>query len=51
MPTQELGTPAYRKCDVEAWMHGKQLWGEVSYSPFCFIFGKLQKQKQLYLSF
>ena len=30
MPTQELGAPAHRKYDIEAWMHGKNIWGEVS---------------------
>lgn len=30
MPTQELGASAYRKYDIEAWMPGKNDWGEVS---------------------
>jgi len=30
MPTQELGASAYRKYDMEAWLPGKQFWGEVS---------------------
>ena len=30
MPTQELGAPAYRKFDIEAWMPEKQMFGEVS---------------------
>ncbi|NXJ87270.1 SYSM protein, partial [Trogon melanurus] len=29
MPTQELGLPAYRKFDVEAWMPGRGRFGEV----------------------
>lgn len=30
MPTQELGPPAYRKYDIEAWMPGRNSYGEVS---------------------
>jgi len=30
MPTEELGAPAYRKYDMEAWMPGRDGWGEVS---------------------
>lgn len=30
MPTEELGAPAYRKVDMEAWMPGRGKWGEVS---------------------
>ena len=30
MPTEELGAPAYRKYDIEAWMPGKKEYGEVS---------------------
>lgn len=30
MPTQELGAPAYRKYDIEAWMPGRGSYGEVS---------------------
>lgn len=30
MPTEELGASAYRKYDIEAWMPGKNDWGEVS---------------------
>lgn len=33
MPTQELGLPAYRKFDIEAWMPGRGRFGEVS--PQC----------------
>ncbi|NXS72917.1 SYSM protein, partial [Pandion haliaetus] len=29
MPTQELGLPAYRKFDIEAWMPGRGKYGEV----------------------
>jgi len=29
MPTNELGSPAYRKYDIEAWMSGNQFYGEV----------------------
>lgn len=29
MPTQELGLPAYRKFDIEAWMPGRGRYGEV----------------------
>lgn len=29
MPTEELGASAYRKYDMEAWMPGRQKWGEV----------------------
>lgn len=30
MPTEELGLPAYRKFDIEAWMPGRDKFGEVS---------------------
>jgi seryl-tRNA synthetase len=30
MPTQDLGAPAYKKYDMEAWMPGRKSWGEVS---------------------
>lgn len=30
MPTEDLGAPAYRKYDVEAWMPGLDRFGEVS---------------------
>lgn len=33
MPTQELGLPAYRKFDIEAWMPGRGRFGEVSPCP------------------
>jgi len=35
MPTEELGAPAYRKYDVEAWMPGLQKWGEISSCSNC----------------
>lgn len=31
MPTQELGPPAHRKYDIEAWMPGRDGYGEVSH--------------------
>ena len=33
MPTEELGASAYRKYDIEAWMPGRNTWGEVSHIP------------------
>ena len=30
MSTQELGAPAYKKYDMEAWMPGNQFYGEVN---------------------
>ncbi|KAK9902854.1 hypothetical protein WJX75_008582 [Coccomyxa subellipsoidea] len=35
MPTGDLGAPAYRKIDVEAWMPGLQRYGEVSSASNC----------------
>jgi len=35
MPTEELGAPAYRKYDIEAWMPGLQKWGEISSCSSC----------------
>lgn len=35
MPTQELGPPANRKFDIEAWMPGRNSYGEVS--PIMYI--------------
>ncbi|KAJ3124367.1 seryl-tRNA synthetase [Nowakowskiella sp. JEL0407] len=29
MSSEELGTPAYKKYDIEAWMPGREMWGEV----------------------
>ncbi|XP_071753394.2 serine--tRNA ligase, mitochondrial [Centroberyx gerrardi] len=35
MPTQELGPPAYRKYDIEAWMPGRSSYGEISSGSNC----------------
>ncbi|GJQ69381.1 Aats-ser [Trypoxylus dichotomus] len=35
MPPHELGAPAYRKYDVEAWMPGRGVFGEVSSCSNC----------------
>ncbi|XP_064408794.1 serine--tRNA ligase, mitochondrial [Latimeria chalumnae] len=35
MPTQELGLPAYRKYDIEAWMPGRGKYGEISSVSNC----------------
>ncbi|KAI8338807.1 seryl-tRNA synthetase [Choanephora cucurbitarum] len=35
MPTEELGASAYRKYDMEAWMPGKNGWGEISSTSNC----------------
>lgn len=35
MPTQELGAPAHRKIDIEAWMPQKEFWGEISSTSDC----------------
>ena len=35
MPTEELGAAAYRKYDVEAWMPGRDAWGEISSTSNC----------------
>lgn len=35
MPSQELGAPACRKFDAEAWMPGKKFWGEISSASNC----------------
>ncbi|KAK2088391.1 seryl-tRNA synthetase [Saguinus oedipus] len=40
MPTQELGLPAYRKFDIEAWMPGRGRFGEVSPVPLDMQRGK-----------
>ena len=37
MPTEELGAPAFKKYDIEAWMPGRYAWGEVNF----FIYGSL----------
>jgi len=33
MPTAELGAPAHRKFDIEAWFPASQHWGEVRTGP------------------
>ncbi|XP_023773718.1 serine--tRNA ligase, mitochondrial, partial [Cyanistes caeruleus] len=35
MPTEELGLPAYRKFDIEAWMPGRGKFGEISSASNC----------------
>uniref|UniRef100_A0A673IJU7 serine--tRNA ligase n=1 Tax=Sinocyclocheilus rhinocerous TaxID=307959 RepID=A0A673IJU7_9TELE len=35
MPTQELGPPAIRKYDIEAWMPGRGSFGEISSASNC----------------
>jgi seryl-tRNA synthetase len=35
MPTEDLGAPAYRKFDIEAWMPGRGSYGEVSSTSNC----------------
>lgn len=35
MPTGDLGAPAFRKLDVEAWMPGLQRFGEISSASNC----------------
>ncbi|XP_064620514.1 serine--tRNA ligase, mitochondrial-like [Lineus longissimus] len=35
MPTQELGAPAYKKYDIEAWMPHKKFYGEISSTSNC----------------
>lgn len=35
MATHDLGAPAYRKFDVEAWMPGMQRYGEISSASNC----------------
>ncbi|XP_026462470.1 serine--tRNA ligase, mitochondrial-like [Ctenocephalides felis] len=35
MPPHELGAPAYRKYDMEAWMPGRNMWGEISSCSNC----------------
>lgn len=35
MPTMDLGAPAYRKFDVEAWMPGMGRYGEISSASNC----------------
>jgi seryl-tRNA synthetase len=35
MPTHDLGAPAHRKYDIEAWMPGRDLYGEISSASNC----------------
>ena len=35
MPLNELGAPAYRKLDIEAWMPGRNMYGEISSASNC----------------
>lgn len=35
MPPSELGAPAYRKYDIEAWMPGRKIMGEISSCSNC----------------
>ncbi|XP_023175553.1 serine--tRNA ligase, mitochondrial [Drosophila hydei] len=35
MPPCELGAPAYQKYDIEAWLPGRQMWGEISSCSNC----------------
>lgn len=35
MPPHELGAPAYRKYDMEAWMPGRKMYGELSSCSNC----------------
>lgn len=35
MPPAELGAPAYRKYDIEAWLPGRQMYGEISSCSNC----------------
>lgn len=35
MPTGDMGAPAYRKLDIEAWMPGLQRYGEISSASNC----------------
>ncbi|KAB5588235.1 Seryl-tRNA synthetase [Ceratobasidium theobromae] len=35
MPSEELGAPAHRKYDIEAWMPGRGSWGEISSASNC----------------
>ena len=35
MPTEDLGSSAYRKFDIEAWMPSKKAYGEISSTSNC----------------
>lgn len=38
MPPDDLGNPAYKKYDIEAWMPGRGEWGETSSTSNCLDF-------------
>jgi seryl-tRNA synthetase len=38
MPPHELGAPAFRKYDIEAWMPGRQMFGEVRPFVVCYTY-------------
>lgn len=35
MPAHELGSQAYQKYDIECWMPGRKMWGEISSCSNC----------------
>lgn len=35
MPPDELGSPAFRKYDIEAWLPGRKMFGEISSCSNC----------------
>lgn len=35
IPYNDLGAPAYKKVDIEAWMPGRQSWGELTSASNC----------------
>lgn len=35
MPSSDLGAPAAKKYDIEAWMPGRKTWGELTSSSWC----------------
>ncbi|XP_036319844.1 serine--tRNA ligase, mitochondrial-like [Rhagoletis pomonella] len=35
MPPTELGASAFQKYDIEAWLPGRQMWGEISSCSNC----------------
>lgn len=35
MPSEELGASAARKFDIEAWMPGRKIFGEISSASNC----------------
>lgn len=35
MPPVELGASAFQKYDIEAWMPGREMWGEISSCSNC----------------